>query len=138
MVTIVRLEPGTDNLFALPFVSDPMVTFAVTGARNASKAMREMGITVIVDCNECAVRDLACRDCVVTVLLGEPSVRDRSAADVGPPERVTRIDQDEQAALAVLADGGLVPALRLVRTGPKDGFRKVTPTRHSCEPRRIG
>ena len=93
---------------------------------------------MIVDCNECAVRDLACGDCVVTVLLGEPSVRDRSATDVGPPERVTRIDQDEQAALAALADGGLVPALRLVRTGPEDGFRKVTPTRHSCEPRRIG
>jgi hypothetical protein len=60
-----------------------------------------------IDCDTCAVRGLACHDCVVTVLLG-------------PPPELT-IDDDEQRALEVLADGGLVPPLRLVRpvSGPE-------------------
>jgi hypothetical protein len=55
---------------------------------------------MIVDCEGCVMRDLACGDCVVTFLLG-------------PPER---LGAAEQVALAALADGGLVPPLRL-RTG---------------------
>ena len=43
---------------------------------------------------------LACHDCVVRVPLG-------------PPPELT-IDDDEMAALDVLASGGLVPPLRLV------------------------
>lgn len=58
-----------------------------------------------IDCDTCAVRGLACHDCVVTVLLG-------------PPPELT-IDDDEMRALAALADGGLVPPLRLVE--PLDG-----------------
>jgi hypothetical protein len=46
------------------------------------------------------VRGLACHDCVVTVLLGPP------------PE--LGFDADEQRALEVLADSGLVPRLRMV------------------------
>lgn len=55
---------------------------------------------MIIDCDTCQVRDIACADCVVTVLLG------------APPE--VEIDTEEQSALAVLADSGLVPPLRLV------------------------
>jgi len=52
------------------------------------------------------VRGLACHDCVVTVLLGPP------------PE--LGFDIDDQRALDVLADSGLVPPLRMVspQTGP--------------------
>jgi hypothetical protein len=59
-----------------------------------------------IDCDTCVVRGLACHDCVVTVLLG-------------PPPELT-IDDDERRALDVLAEGGLVPPLRLVQpvTGP--------------------
>ena len=59
-----------------------------------------------IDCDTCEVRGLACHDCVVTVLLG-------------PPPELT-IDDDEMAALDVLASGGLVPPLRLVEpvSGP--------------------
>lgn len=53
-----------------------------------------------IDCDSCAVRGLACHDCVVTVLLGPP------------PELA--FDDDEQRALDVLADSGLVPRLRMV------------------------
>ena len=59
---------------------------------------------MLIDCDGCAVRDLACADCVVTVLLG------------GPPG-VVDVDEEERRALGVLADSGLVPRLRLVPVG---------------------
>lgn len=57
---------------------------------------------MIIDCDTCAMRDLACGDCVVSVLLGPPG-----AMSAG-------FDSEERAALEVLADCGLVPPLRLV------------------------
>jgi hypothetical protein len=55
-----------------------------------------------VDCDTCAARGPACGDCVVSVLLGAPA-------------GVVDLDRDEQAALEVLADSGLVPPLRLIQ-----------------------
>jgi hypothetical protein len=54
--------------------------------------------SVIIDCDDCAVRGPGCQDCVVSVLLGVPD---------------TLLD-DERRALEVLADVGLAPRLRLV------------------------
>lgn len=54
---------------------------------------------MIIDCDRCEVRGLACGDCVVTALLGSP-----------PAE----LDDGESAALEALAGSGLVPPLRLV------------------------
>lgn len=54
---------------------------------------------MIIDCDRCEMRDVACDDCVVTALLGSPA-----DADLGA---------DTAAALRVLADGGLVPPLRM-------------------------
>ena len=62
---------------------------------------------MLIDCDSCAVRELQCGDCVVTVLLG---------ADEGPRAPV-EVDDGERQALDVLADNGLVPRLRLVPTG---------------------
>ena len=56
-----------------------------------------------IDCDTCAVRDLQCGDCVMTVLLGAPGVYD--------------VEPGEAQALDVLADQGLVPRLRLVPLG---------------------
>lgn len=53
---------------------------------------------VIIDCASCVVRNIGCSDCVVTVVLGAPG----------------EFDSEERRALAVLADSGLVPPLRLV------------------------
>ena len=63
-------------------------------------------MSVHIDCDTCVVRGLACHDCVVTALLG-------------PPPEIS-FDEDEQRALGVLADSGLVPPLRMVTplTGP--------------------
>lgn len=59
---------------------------------------------MLIDCDGCAMRDLACDDCVVTVLLGSP------------PGAV-EVDEGERRALGVLADSGLVPRLQLVPLG---------------------
>ncbi|MGA9375392.1 MAG: hypothetical protein WBV64_10260 [Mycobacterium sp.] len=54
--------------------------------------------SVVIDCDDCAVRGRGCQDCVVSVLLGVPE---------------TLLD-DERQALEVLADVGLAPRLRLI------------------------
>ena len=63
---------------------------------------------MIVDCDRCEVRGPACGDCVVSVLLG------------GPPDDVV-LDSVERAAIGALADGGLVPPLRLTLPGAAAG-----------------
>ncbi len=73
---------------------------------------------MLIDCDSCAVRNLACGDCVVTVLLGLPATTPLQAEAAGAGQApVTRVelDEPERAALAVLAGQGLVPPLRLVR-----------------------
>jgi hypothetical protein len=60
---------------------------------------------MLIDCDTCVARDVACDDCVMTVLLGMP----RAPVD---------LDDDERAAIGSLADAGLVPPLRLVRDRP--------------------
>ena len=69
---------------------------------------------MLIDCDGCAMRDLACGDCVVTVLLGSPP-------------GVLEVDDGDRQALDVLADSGLVPRLRLVPVGPP----RATPPRQS-------
>jgi hypothetical protein len=61
---------------------------------------------MIIDCDLCTMRDIACTDCVVSVLLGPPG-----AVQDG-------FDAEEVAALGVLADSGLVPPLRLTLVPP--------------------
>ena len=63
-----------------------------------------------IDCHGCAVRDLACGDCVVQALLGpEP----RGARWDEPAAAVVPADPEERRALEVLAASGLVPRLRV-------------------------
>jgi hypothetical protein len=64
----------------------------------------------VIDCDSCAVRGDACGDCVVAVLLG------------APPE----LQADEQRALGVLAEAGLVPPLRLVEAAAAECDRDHT------------
>jgi hypothetical protein len=56
---------------------------------------------MLIDCDRCVVRGLACSDCVVSVFLGAP-------------ERVAELGGAERRAIDVLAEAGLVPPLRLV------------------------
>jgi len=60
---------------------------------------------MLIDCETCSVRDVACGDCAVGVLLGIP------------PAGGT-LDAEERTAIRVLAASGLVPPLRLTVKAP--------------------
>lgn len=60
---------------------------------------------MIIDCDSCVVRGLACEDCVVSVLLG------------APPN--VELDGEQQRAIGALADAGMVPQLRLMPVQPE-------------------
>jgi len=67
---------------------------------------------LLIDCNSCTARPVACGDCVVSALLGtEPELEQDPEG-----ESATEFDLDptEVAALAALAGSGLVPPLRLI------------------------
>lgn len=55
---------------------------------------------MLIDCDRCEMRDIACGDCVVSALLGTAA----QPAEIG---------EDERRALRVLADARLVAPLRL-------------------------
>ena len=96
---------------------------------------------MIIDCDTCAVRDVACHDCVVGVLLGTPGVPARptgaaAAEPAGPGDPLpVEFGPVERRALEVLADHGLIPRLQLVPRpddrGPADPAREspVAPAR---------
>jgi hypothetical protein len=65
---------------------------------------------MLINCDTCRMRDVACGDCVISLLLGAP----HDSSD---------LDAEEAAALGALAAGGLAPPLRLVpvsRSHPPD------------------
>ena len=55
---------------------------------------------MLIECDRCVMRDIACSDCVVTVLLSAPE----------PGEE---LGEAERRALKVLADARMIPPLRL-------------------------
>ena len=59
---------------------------------------------MLIDCDSCLAKDIACDDCVISVIFQEGFV------DEGP----LNLDEAEADALSALADAGLVPQLRLV------------------------
>ncbi|MGH3751205.1 MAG: hypothetical protein ACRDRP_00650 [Pseudonocardiaceae bacterium] len=81
---------------------------------------------MIVDCDRCEVRGGACKDCVITVLLG------------APPEGV-ELDGIDRRALHTLAEAGLVPRLQLVDRREDHGVPQAGPgisaSAHGCAER---
>jgi hypothetical protein len=73
---------------------------------------------MIIDCDSCQVRGAACGDCVIGVLMGLPAAA-AAEPEVPPGAPIVQLDAPEQRALAVLADQGLVPRLRLVAPEPR-------------------
>jgi len=59
---------------------------------------------MLIDCDRCEMRDIACDDCVINVLLGAPAPEEAGHG--------LELSDDTAAALRNLADGGLVPPLR--------------------------
>jgi hypothetical protein len=71
-----------------------------------------MEAIMLIDCERCVMRDVACADCVVTALLRLPGHHGQ-AAPVGQLGRPAEIGEAEQRALRVLADAKLVSPLRM-------------------------
>lgn len=71
---------------------------------------------MLIDCDTCVGRGHACGGCVLSVMLE------------APPEGV-ELDAEERQALAVLADGGLLPPLRLVA---RDSGHSAPPGRRAA------
>ena len=69
---------------------------------------------MIIDCDRCMRRDQACGNCVMQVLLRAP----QAPYDTDHYE----LDHAERAAIAVLADSGLVPPLRLAAPDDHGGL----------------
>ena len=61
---------------------------------------------MLIECDRCVMRDIACSDCVVTVLLSTP-------------DRDAELGEAERRALRVLADARMIPPLRLRADLPK-------------------
>ncbi len=72
---------------------------------------------MLIDCDSCAMREIACSDCVVTMLLDGSGQIDGSGQ--------AEFDDDEWRAVDLLADAGLIAPLRLVplwtSAGPATG-----------------
>ena len=73
---------------------------------------------MIIDCDTCQVRGAACGDCVIGVLMGTPD-RDAIEPELPSGAPILQLDAPEQRAIAVLADQGLIPRLRLVAPEPR-------------------
>lgn len=50
---------------------------------------------VLINCDSCTAKPVACGDCVMSVLLGQPTELE--------------LNTDEQSAISVLADFGMIP-----------------------------
>ena len=91
-----------------------VVARTVAGHRDEGRPGGAEEAAMIIDCDRCRMRDIACQDCVVSVLLGPPGAA------------VEGFDHEERAALGVLADSGLVPPLRLTLAADgSDPWRSV-------------
>jgi hypothetical protein len=55
---------------------------------------------MLIDCEKCEVRNVGCADCVVSFMLNDPV-------------EALEISDGERRALDVLAEGGMLPPLRL-------------------------
>ena len=69
---------------------------------------------MIIDCDTCVMRDIACGDCVVSVLLQITPATDKKA----------ELSNSHAAAINNLALVGLVPPLRFTPAGKSPGGSK--------------
>ncbi len=61
---------------------------------------------MVIDCDRCEARGLACRNCAVTVIVAE------GPAGEGPAGEGTELGPAELRALTALANAGMIPPLR--------------------------
>jgi hypothetical protein len=78
---------------------------------------------MLIDCDTCAVRNVHCHDCVVSVFLALPRAGEIAAPG---PAAAVELDDSETDAIGTLMAAGLVPPLRLVAlSSPADPHRGI-------------
>ena len=80
---------------------------------------------MVIDCESCELANLACGECVVSVLLGPPE-------GISLTPAAAEVADEHLAAIAVLADSGLVPPLRLRTASGAAPTAPDTPGTHSA------
>jgi hypothetical protein len=58
---------------------------------------------MIIDCDSCIMRDIACKDCVVSVLISAPSNQSHEPSELG---------LEEARVIDLLSSRGMIPPLR--------------------------
>ncbi len=74
---------------------------------------------MVIDCGRCELRGTGCHDCVVTALEPRNMAGCSGEASGYHGEAPSHLGEAELRALAVLADAGMVPPLRLSLAGPR-------------------
>ena len=80
---------------------------------------------MLADCDRCALRDIACAECMITVL----------------PDGQAGLGDDERRALHALAAAGLVPPLRFRparSAAPRNAGLPAAPAAPACPPGSAG
>lgn len=62
---------------------------------------------MIIDCDNCLLREIACGDCVVSVLIGAPP-----SVNIESPSEANLLSEEEARVIDLLASRGMVPPLR--------------------------
>ena len=58
---------------------------------------------MIIDCDSCIMRDIACKDCVVSVLISAPNNKSHEPSELG---------LEEARVIDLLSSRGMIPPLR--------------------------
>ena len=62
---------------------------------------------MIIDCDSCIMRDIACKDCVVSVLISAPSNQSHEPSELG---------LEEARVIDLLSSRGMIPPLRYAQS----------------------
>ena len=60
-------------------------------------------VFMIIDCDSCIMRDIACKDCVVSVLISAPNNESHEPSELG---------LEEARVIDLLSSRGMIPPLR--------------------------
>ena len=87
---------------SLPTIKLALAIISLTGFRLASVSGYSYPLTMIINCQTCIMREIACGDCVISVLL-----------EIKPlPGKNAELTKGDEAAINLLSNAGLVPPLR--------------------------
>ena len=100
-------EPAKVVAPELPTIKLAVVINALKGSRLASVSGYSYSLTMIINCGTCVMREIACGDCVISVLL-----------EIKPlPGKNAELTKGDEAAISLLSNAGLVPPLRFKACG---------------------